>query len=422
MTASVRRVHLMEREWTMIPRLAAAGLTLALLGAACGGPNPDAAAKGQVDETTTTTIARGPDTTAAQLRSKLTGLLQEHVYLAAATTGAVVGGRSDEATAATAALDGNSQSLTDNFNAIFTGTGVPASDATTVKQFGDLWKRHVGYVAAYAQGSSSAVSDLAQYAKDFGAFINSLLPSLPADAVTNLVSQHEQTLRAVIDAQRAKNESEAYSDLRAAAAHMATVGAGLTGAIAKKLPDKIGGDPASKAADLLTSLNAALREHVFLAAAATGAALGGRAGEFAGAKAALDANSDAVTGVMAGVYGDEAGKQFGPLWKKHIDLLVDYTNALAGKDQAKADEAMDDLLAYTEEFGAFVNTASPKLAKDAVTDLIKTHVVTLKDVVDAQAAKNYTKAYTSERTAADHMAMIATGLATAVVAQFPTKF
>ena len=48
------------------------------------------------------------------------------------------------------------------------------------------------------------MNDLAQYAKDFGAFINSLLPSLPADAVTNLVTIHEQGLRAVVDALKAR--------------------------------------------------------------------------------------------------------------------------------------------------------------------------------------------------------------------------
>jgi hypothetical protein len=57
-----------------------------------------------------------------------------------------------------------------------------------------------------------------------------------------------------------------------------------------------------------------------------------------------------------------------------------------------------------------------------VIELIKTHVFTLKDVIDAQAAKNFAKAYTNERTAADHMTMMATNLATTIVAQFPTKF
>src|SRR5437016_4404984 len=75
--------------------------------------------------TTTSTIAKGPDSTAAQLRSKLNGLLQENVYLTSAATGAALAGRSDELAGAVAALGGNSQSLTDNVTAIFdakTGT------------------------------------------------------------------------------------------------------------------------------------------------------------------------------------------------------------------------------------------------------------------------------------------------------------
>ncbi len=368
-------------------RLAAAGLTVALLGAACAGPNPDASSKGKVDETTTTTIAKGPETTAAQLRSRLTGLLQEHVYMAAAV--AASRGRPDESAAAQAARDGNSEALTANMTAIFTG-----DDASVATQFGELWK-----------------GDVAQNADAIGSLFSSAL-SVPADAVSGPLSAAEQAI----------GDGTNFTALRAGAAQMATMASTLTAAIAKKYPERIGGDPSSQAAELLTSLNAGLREHVFLASAATGAALGGRSDEFAGAKAALDANSDAVTGVIAGVYGAEAGTQFAPLWKKHIDFLFDYTTAVSTKDQTEADKAMGDLLGYTEDFGAFISAASPKLTKDAVAELVKTHVFTLKDVIDAQAAKNFVKADAAERTAADHMAMMATPLATTVVAQFPDKF
>src|SRR2546423_8025398 len=403
-------------------RSIAAVLALGLLGAACGSSG-GASAKGKVKEsTTTTTIAKGPDTTAAVLRSKLNGLLEEHVYLASAATGAALGGRADVFTAAAAALDGNSNALTGNMTAVF--------GDTTGKTCDGLWKRHVGFFVAYAQGlaahagakSAQAVSDLAQYTRAFGAFVNSALRALPADAVAGLVATHVQTLKAVVDAQAGGDETAASTGQRAAAAHMATIASGLTGAIAKAQPDKIGGDPASKAADLVTTLNGARREHVFLACAATDAALGGRDPEFKAAAAALDANSDDITAAVAGVYGPQAGTSFAPLWKKHIGFLVDYTNAVAGKQQAKADEAMGNLLQYTEDFGAFINSASPKLTKDAVAQLVKTHVFTLKDVIDAQAAKNFTKAFTNERIAADHMAMIANGLSATVVAQFPKQF
>lgn len=393
-------------------RVVAAVLAVAAFGAACG--SPSSSSKGEVAEPTTTTIARGPETTASQLRSRLAGLLGEHVYLTAAATGAIADGRAGEAAGASAAVAANSDALTANMAAIF---GNEAGET-----FGPLWKRHVDLLMAYAQGSGPAVTDLAQYARDFGAFINSVAPSLLGDTVAGAAAMEEQKLRAVIDAQRAGNQNEAYTALRAAAAHVDTLASTLTGGIARALPDKIGGDPASKGAELLSTLNFLLREHVFLADRAANAALAGRNGEFTAAAAALDANSGDLTATIAGVYGPEAGTAFSPLWKQHIAFLVDYANAVRDKNQSEADEAMGDLLAYTEAFGAFINTASPKLTKEAVADLVKTHVLTLKDVIDAQAAGRWNEAFVLERTAADHMAMIATALATTVVAQFPQNF
>ena len=150
-------------------RLAAAGLTVALLGAACGGPNPDASSKGKVDETTTTTIAKGPETTASQLRSRLTGLLQAHVYLAGAV--AASKGRSDESSGAQAALDGNSEALAANMTAIFTG-----NDASVAKQFGELWK-----------------GDVSQNAGSLGALFGSAL-SVPAGDVSGPLSAAGQAI------------------------------------------------------------------------------------------------------------------------------------------------------------------------------------------------------------------------------------
>ena len=75
-----------------------------------------------------------------------------------------------------------------------------------------------------------------------------------------------------------------------------------------------------------------------------------------------------------------------PLWRKHIGFFVDYTTGLAAKDAAKQDKAINDLIGYSEDFGAFVNSASPSLEKDAVAELVRAHAVTLKGVIDAQAA------------------------------------
>lgn len=178
----------------------------------------------------------------------------------------------------------------------------------------------------------------------------------------------------------------------------------------------------TKAAGLRSGLNNLLQEHVYLAAAATGAALGGRDAEFKAAAAALDQNSVAIGKAIGSVYGIDAERAFLPLWRRHIGFAVDYTVGVATSDRAKADKAVSDLIGYTEDFGAFLASANPNLPKKVVADLVKHHVVTLKDVIDAQASKDPAKAYVAVRTAAGHMSMIADPLAEAIVKQFPDKF
>jgi len=178
----------------------------------------------------------------------------------------------------------------------------------------------------------------------------------------------------------------------------------------------------TKAAGLRSGLNNLLQEHVYLAAAATGAALDGRDAEFKAAAAALDQNSIAISKAIGSVYGMDAELAFLPLWRRHIGFAVDYTVGVATSDKTRADKAVSDLIGYTEDFGAFLASANPNLPKGVVASLVKHHVVTLKNVIDAQASKDPTRAYMALRTAAGHMPMIADPLAEAIVKQFPDKF
>jgi hypothetical protein len=172
-----------------------------------------------------------------------------------------------------------------------------------------------------------------------------------------------------------------------------------------------------KGTDLRVGLNAILAEHVYLAAAATGAALGGRQPEFEGAVAALDQNSVALSQAIGSVHGPDAEAAFLALWRKHIGFVVDYTTGAATRDKREQDRAVNDLLGYAADFGAFLNSANPNLPKDVVAGLVKTHIVTLKDVVDAQAAGDAKVAYVKVRDAAGHMKMIADPLADGMVLQ-----
>ena len=176
------------------------------------------------------------------------------------------------------------------------------------------------------------------------------------------------------------------------------------------------------AAALQTTLNTLFQEHVYLAAAATGAALGGRQAEFQAAAAALDQTSLVIAQAVGLVYGADAEKAFLPLWRRHIGFVVDYTVGLAGRDKAKQEQAVGALLGYTDELGNFLASANPHLSRAAVADLVKHHILTLKEVIDAQAAGDAPRAYRALRAAAGHMQGIATPLAQAIVKQFPDRF
>jgi len=361
-------------------------------------------------------------TPAAALRTTLNALLGEHVILAAAATGAALDGREAEFKAAAGALDANS---TDIARAIGSVYGADAEQA-----FLPLWRRHIGFAVDYAVGVATkdqpkqqkAVADLVAYTQDFGAFLESANPNLPKSVVADLVKHHVVTLKEVIDAQASRGYARAYTAQRAATAHMAMIADPLTSAIVKQFPAKFSGNPQAPAASLRTVLNVALREHAYLAGAATNAALGGRNDEFKAAAAALDGNSVDVAKAIGSVYGADAEQAFLPLWRRHIGFFVDYTLGVAAKDRGKQDIAVSNLIAYTQDFGAFLESANPRLPKSVVVDLVKHHVITLKEVVDAQAARDNARAFTAVRTAAGHMQMIADPLAETIVKQFPDRY
>ncbi|MGQ0794089.1 MAG: hypothetical protein ACT4NX_08430 [Deltaproteobacteria bacterium] len=388
------------------------GMSVVLLFAsACATPPKEAAAPAPTSATP-----------AAALRTALNGLMQEHVYLAALATGAALGGRNAEFQAAAAALDANSVAIADANGSVY---GPEAGAA-----FLPLWRKHIGMVVDYTVGVATknkakqdkAVADLVQYSKDFGAFLNSASPALPPDAVAELVKGHILTLKPVIDAQASGDFTKAYTALRDAAGHMPMIADAHASTIVKQFPEKFSGSSDTSAAALRSALSLLIKEHVYLAAAATGAALGGRTAEFQAAAAALDANSIALAKANGSVYGPEAEAAFLPLWRKHIGMVVDYTVGLATKDKAKQDKAVGDLVQYSKDFGAFLNSASPALPADAVAELVKGHILSLKTVIDAQAAGDQAKVYTSLREAVHHMQMISDAHAETIVQQFPAKF
>lgn len=326
------------------------------------------------------------DSPAAELRATLTALLQEHVYLAgiAVATAYHAGPDSAEFGAAAAAVDGNSVDLAD-------AVGSLAGDEAR-ETFLTRWREHIDYFVDYAvaaagddqSGKDAAVEELRIYTTDAGAFFEEISDGvLPADAVTESLNMHVDTLAAAIDAMAA-DDTAAYMELQVAASHVvegaATLSAGLAEAAGLE------GDPADPASELRTALTANLNEHVYLAGIAvfTAYTQGADSEAFQEAAAVVDANAVALADAVGSLAGDEQRDPFLELWRDHIGYFVDYAVAVAGNDDNAAEMALADLDQYRYDGGEFFDTISGgELPADAIADGLGMHIRSLTGAIDS---------------------------------------
>jgi len=362
------------------------------------------------------------DSKAADLRVKLNSLLGEHLVLAAKAVDSALGGRTAEFNAYGGLLNTNGTDIGDMIGAAY------GDDAKT--KFNGIWSAHNGFFVDYTTGvakkdeakKTKAVNDLVNtYIPQFSEFISGAT-GLPKDTVAELTKTHVLTTKDIVDKLGAKDYPGAIAAIRTAYAHMQMIGNPVAEAIAAKKPDLFPGDAKNKGVDFRVNLNMLLQEHLYLASLATDSALGGRSEEFAAAGAALNSNGTDLGGAIGSLYGDAAATKFNGIWSAHNGFFVDYTTGVAKKDEAMKTKAVNDLVnTYIPQFSEFISGATG-LPRDAVAELTKTHVLTTKDVVDAQGAKDVAGAATKDRLAAQHMQMIGDPLAKAIVAKLPAKF
>ena len=83
---------------------------------------------------------------------------------------------------------------------------------------------------------------------------------------------------------------------------------------------------------------------------------------------------------------------------------------------------MADLINYSRRLRRLPKFRKSQLPEECRRGVGERSHLTLKDVVDAQAAKEWPMVYSNLRTAASHMAMIADPLGVAIAKQFPEKY
>jgi len=190
-------------------------------------------------------------------------------------------------------------------------------------------------------------------------------------------------------------------------------------------------------AELHETLDGLFAEHVALVLATTGAAAASDEALTAQHRRELDKNSDDIVGAMVGVYGPD-GSLFGQGWREHTQAFVDYAVAGAAPDATKAVAARQRLDKYPGQVGAFLAQANPNLTRQAVADLVQTHIADITALIDQQVAAGGKAISSTSGTSArpgmpaaappgsdhavEHMTALATALTDAIAKQFPTRF
>ncbi|HVM00731.1 MAG TPA: hypothetical protein VM324_15690 [Egibacteraceae bacterium] len=396
-------------------------------------PTPDATET--PEETTEAELS------AEELRLTLEQQLGAHALLAIdAMRNGLTGAEEFEASAAT--LDANTQDLTESIGLVYGDEGASA--------FQQMWEDHIGFFVQYTQGLAAddqtkqdeALAQLEQYRDDFSAFLDEASEgNLPAGPVSDSLQMHVDQLVSQIDAYDAQDFATAFDVEREAYGHMFETAQVLAEGISTQFPDRFpsGGEHVSlathtgvavaqtegepiPATDLQSLLGQQLGQHANAAIVAMRRGFNG-APDFEQAAAALDANTQDLTSSIELVYGSEGAQAFQQMWEDHIGFFVQYTQGLAGDDQAMQDEALARLEQYRQDFSAFIDEASEgNIPGDAVAESLQTHVDQLVTQIDAYAEGDFESAFSEGYEAYQHMFETAGAFATGLSEQFPDRF
>lgn len=322
---------------------------------------------------------------ASELRAQLDFLLREHEVLLASTTRAVIADQPEVASAAEHELSSNTDALRRKVAELAT---VRAAD-----EFEEHWTALTGAMINFAQGvgaddgqaqreahedAERALDDLVDWAEDVTA------GAVAVQELQRALDSHLLKTEDLIEAQ-ADGTADWYAALREAVEQIAEVATLLAAGFATDA--RLEGDVRSEAAEILVQLAGAMEDNASFTALLTRAQIAGREADVRSAEAIVQESTAAIAEVLGRTLGDEVRREFGDLWSRHIDLFRDYVDATAAGDATSAEEVRDELAAWAEELGAFLERATRgKMKATTGEQEAAEHNATIIDVIDAQVS------------------------------------
>jgi hypothetical protein len=367
-------------------------VVVAAVGCTSGGEDgarPSAAATATTTHHTTPNILAA-DASPREVRARFEQLLGQHALLAVRL------GRSE------VAMDSDLQkvvetSLAANAGALRQSVAV-AYDAARADRFEQLWQGYTDQLTAYAEaaatGNSAGVQEaraaLRDHCDDWGAWLEEASGGrVAAEQATRTAQERVERLMDQVDAYAGRDYAKAYKLERQA--YQGTYGAGTTLASAS-LTTKEAADLGKAPENLRSAFSMLLGEHMELIVDAQRATFAGSP-EFEAAGTQVNANTATLAKAMGGIVGPDKAAEFQAAWANHVEGLMAYTTAVAGKDEAAKTVARENLDGFAERLALyFSDVIRNPLATDPLTDAITAHDQHLIAQVDAYAAKDYAKA------------------------------
>lgn len=338
----------------------------------------------------TTPAALGPDATPREVRARFEQLLGQHALLAVRQGRSEVAMLPDLKRVVDASLDANAGALEQLVGVTY--------DGAKAAEFEQLWEGYTGELAAYAQASATGNSTRAEEARaalldhcdDWGAWLEEASAGrVQAGTATKNAQARVEQLTQQVDAYADRDYDKAYKLERQT--YEGTYGTGTTLARAS-LPAKKAASLDKAPENLRSAFAMLLGEHMELVVDAQRATFAGSP-EFDAAAAQVNANTATLTKAMSGIVGPKKAAEFEKAWANHVEGLMDYTAAVAAKDEAAKTVAKENLDAFAERLALyFSDVVRNVLTTDPLTQAITAHDAHLINQADAFAAKDYARA------------------------------
>ena len=360
--------------------------------------------------TATTTIPA--NASPKELRAQFEQLLGHHALLAVRLMRSVVAKAPDLREAADASLRENTAALS---QLVTTAYGDAQGD-----RFEQLWQRGVTDLTAYADAVAGNDTSAKQTARTALLADSEAYGSWLADAsngrvklsdAPNAMRTHVDNLMKQLDAYAARDYASAYRIERQDYEHLFTTGVSLVkGSVTPQAAAALDAPPEQ----LRSAFAMLLGEHMQLIIGAQRATFTGSP-EFKAAAAQVNANTSALTEGMGAIVGPRKAAEFQSAWAEHVEGLLAYSTAVAGKDEAAKAAAEQNLTGIAQRLALYLSDiVRNELPVEPLTDALSAHDTHLVDQIDAYAAKDYGEALQMERDGYQQMLGVAGTLVGAI--------